>query len=133
MRFTAQSLRSLLPALALAALAALATNSASAQSRLNVPFNFVAGGQNCPAGTYTLTAKSWDSAVVLHGVGHDFTWLIGPGDPAPNDVRVMLTFDHVGSSYALRTVQYKSQITSRLDKNRKESIPAAEQIALAAY
>jgi len=131
MRFTAHTLRSLVPVLALAALAAMATNSASAQSsRMNVPFSFTAGGENCPAGTYIVKTNSWYSAVVLHGTGHNFTWLIGPGQPAPNDSRVVLTFDHVGSRYALRSVQYKSQITDRLDKKLKESIPSAQQVAM---
>jgi hypothetical protein len=130
MQLTAHTLRSLIPVLALAALAVLATNSASAQSRLNVPFSFTAGGQNCPAGTYILETNSWGSAVVLQGTGHNFTWLIGPGEPAPNDTRVLLTFDHVGSRYALRAVQYKSLITARLDNRLKERIPEAQQVAM---
>jgi hypothetical protein len=130
MRFTAHSLRSLLPVLAIAALAALTTNSASAQSRMNVPFSFTAGGQNCPAGIYILQASHWGSVVTLSGAGHGLTLLVGPGDPAPDDKRVMLTFDRMGNNFALRTVQYKSQITARLDKKFKERIPAAQQIAM---
>lgn len=132
MRFTAHSLRSFVPVLALAALAALASNSAAAQQahRLNVPFSFTANGQDCPAGAYTVKTNNWGSVVVLHGAGRNFTWLIGPGEPAPTDSRVLLKFDHVGSSYALRAVQVKSQITARLDKKFRERIPAAQQVAM---
>lgn len=130
MRFTAHTLRTLLPALAIAALAALASTSASAQSRFDVPFSFVAGGQTCPAGIYTLQANDAQSVVTLNGAKRGFQWLVGPGAPAPTDSRVMLTFDRVGSNYTLRSVQYKSQITARLDKNLKERIPAAEQVAM---
>lgn len=130
MRFTAHSLRTLLPALAIAALATLASTSAAAQSRFNVPFSFNAGGQTCPAGTYLLHVNQWNSVATLTGAKRGFTWLIGNGEPGPNDSRVLLTFDRVGSSYALRTVQYKSQITSRLDPKFEERIPAAQQVAM---
>jgi len=126
MRFAIHSPRSLLPVLALAALAVLATNSASAQSRMNVPFNFVAGGQNCPAGTYTVAERDAGSVVLLQGAGHSFRWLIGPGNPAPTDLRVMATFDRAGASYTLRSVQYKSLITKRLDLNEHIIAPAGQ-------
>ncbi len=132
MRFTAHSLRSLIPALAIAALAALTANSASAQSRIDVPFNFVAAGAHCTAGTYTIMESNWGTVVSLRGTDHSFTWLIGSGDPAPTDTRVVLTFDRMGNNYALRTVQYGPEITTRLDKNLKESIPTAEQVAMTA-
>lgn len=130
MRFTAHSLRSLVPALAIAALVALASTSASAQSRLNVPFNFVAGGQNCPAGTYIVKTNDLGSMVVLRGTGHNLAWLVGPGEPAPTDSRVLLTFDRVGSSYALRSVQYKSAITHGLDKKFRDKLAPAQQEAM---
>ena len=132
MRFTARSLRSLIPALAIAALAALTTSPASAQSRIDVPFSFIAAGIHCPAGTYTIQENDWGSVVVLHGADRSLSFLIGNGNPAPTDSRVILTFDRAGSSYALRTVQLRSEITARLDKNLKESIPAADQVAMTA-
>lgn len=126
MRF--KSIRSLLPALTIAALAALATHSACAQSRFDISFNFDVSGHNCPAGMYTVERNKRLSVVTLRGAGHAYTWHLRAGDAAPNDDRVMLTFDRVGAAYALRTVQYRSQITARIEKKRKENTP--EQIAM---
>jgi hypothetical protein len=120
-------MRSILGKLVLApvvmAAAALATNSAMAESNLKVPFSFTAAGKVWPAGTYAVekdlngdmvTVRSKDTSL-------SFTCLIGPGEPDPNDSHVTLKFDEVGSNHALRSVQYESQITSRLDRNASKS------------
>jgi hypothetical protein len=46
----------------------------------------------------------------------NFNWVLVPGEPAPTDTKVVLQFDTVGQSFALRTVQYGPKITRQLDK-----------------
>ena len=46
-----------------------------------------------------------------------FTWTVSPGDPAPADTRIVLRFDEIGQMHLLRSVQYHSMITSRLDED----------------
>lgn len=103
------------------AAAALATGTAMAEARVNVPFNFTVAGKNYPAGPYTVIEDSIHNSVTLWGRNTpvSFTSLIGAGDPAPTDSKVILTFDELGNRFALKTIQYHSLITPRLDKHEK--------------
>ena len=125
MRYSISSLT-----LATALLAALAFTSkpAMAAATLHVPFNFVAGGRACPAGDYMVRAASTGNTVSLQGPSGKLLWLIGPGSANPADQRIVLSFDKDHQNYLLRTVQYGSRITNRLDKPSREMIPAAEQV-----
>jgi hypothetical protein len=107
--------------------AALTANSAMAETKVNVPFNFSVDGKTCPAGQYSVQADRWGNSVRLEGASHVFTWLIRPGDPAPTDKRVILKFDEIGSSHLLRSVQYRDEVTSRLDKRAREIEAAVER------
>lgn len=113
------TLRSLLSAAVITAAAALATHPAmAATATANVPFSFTASGKQCPAGTYTIqTAQLGHIVHLMNASNHvSMTWLAGPGMPNPNDRRVVLRFDRVGASYALREIQYGNASTSRLDR-----------------
>jgi hypothetical protein len=115
MRFTLRTF--VLAPVALAAVA-LAANTAMAEARATVPFTFTAAGQTCPAGTYTIVPDNAHGLVTLKSAdaSRSFTWLLRAGDPAPTDKHVTLRFDQQGETFALRSVQYQSQITPRLDK-----------------
>ncbi|MGA7339778.1 MAG: hypothetical protein WBE72_22670 [Terracidiphilus sp.] len=121
------TLRSLILAPIVLAAAALTANTAAAETKVNVPFDFTVAGQHCPAGLYSIQKNGLQDSVKLEGNSHIFTWLIGPGDPAPTDRRVILNFDTLGSSHVLRSVQYGPMITPRLDEKHKQSTEEQEQ------
>jgi len=112
MRYT---LRSLVLAPVVLALAAFTASTAMAAT-VNVPFNFTVAGQKCPAGLYSVQRDTSGSAIKLRGAAQSFTWIAGPGDPAPTDKRVVLKFDAMGTTHVLRSVQYGSSVTSQLDR-----------------
>ena len=72
------------------------------------------------------------SVVLLEGAGHSFRWLLGSGDAAPTDTRVIVTFERAGTRYALRSVQYQALMTARLDL-KEHIIAPAGQIAMLAH
>lgn len=116
---------------AVLAVAALATQTAVAESHVvNVPFNFVAAGHTCPAGNYSVSEDIYGAAVRLTNHQSSLVWLLVPGDATVRGHHVVLTFDVAGQNHMLRTVQFGTMITPRIDKKYKESIPAAQQIAL---
>ncbi len=119
MRFT---FGKLVLAPAVLATVALASTAAKA-STVNVPFSFAAAGHVWPAGVYTVQKDLLGGMVTLksNNSGLSFTSLLGPGEPGPNDSRVILEFDQFGSSHALRTIQCGPQITSRLDRKMVNS------------
>jgi hypothetical protein len=110
---------------ALAAIA-LATPSAKASEveiRVTVPFSFSVNGKICPAGRYSIIENNIGGLVTLRGVDapRAFSWIVRPGEPAPNDTHVTLRFDQQNQGYSLRTVQFHNLITSRLDKKAPHS------------
>ncbi len=112
----------ILASVAMAAFA-LTINTASAET-VKVPFAFTAFGQNMPAGTYTVEQGGSSNLVYLRNNQSmkSYSWVTGPGAPDPTDKRVSLSFDTVGSTHVLRSIQYKSVTTSRLDKENKDSL-----------
>lgn len=115
--------RFLLVALVATATATLAGKPARADTSVKVPFSFTVDGKRCPAGTYRVKGDAASTSVTL--VGRDsskiFTWVVVPitGESDPN--KVVLQFDQEGSGHALRSIQYKSQATSRLDAHGLQS------------
>jgi hypothetical protein len=122
------NLRSIVLAPVVMATVAFTANSAMAESRLNVPFSFLVNGQSCPAGQYSVLPEMSGNAVRLQGVSQSFTLVLHPGDPAPNDKRVILKFDEVGADHYLRSIQYRDQITSRLDSKTRDLEKAAIRV-----
>jgi hypothetical protein len=116
---------------AVMATAALATTSAMAATTLNVPFSFTVDGKKCPAGVYAVERDGIRHMVTLQGKGQQqsFMWLVGPGDSAPADAYVVLRFDELGQTHVLRSVQYGSKITSRLDAKTGPRERTATQVA----
>jgi len=104
------------------AAAALATHPAMAQSAkvAQVPFNFVVNGHMWPAGRYTITRNMDRNVVEVASANQPFRsmWLVSPGDPAPTDTRVLLSFDVQGATHTLHSVQYGNMETRSLDGRR---------------
>ncbi len=102
---------------ALLAAVAFTSHTAQAETRLNVPFNFTAAGKACPAGVYTVRRDSNSDYVMLTSkeTRRTFMWLITPGPSDPTGNRVVLRFDESGHNHTLRSIQYGSMVTSRLD------------------
>jgi hypothetical protein len=106
----------------------LAPSIAQAETRtLKVPFSFAVNGKIWPSGQYLVERDRLGLVVTLRSMDatQHSSWGLGPGDPAPTDHRIVLRFDTVGDSYALRSLQFNSLITARLDKKvfRKEQLP----------
>ena len=120
------SFRNVILAPAVLAVATLAVTSAHAEATLKVPFSFKAEGKLCPAGDYVVSKDMKSSLVTLRSkdAGRSFTWVAGPGDPAPTATAVTLRFDAIGETHQLRSVQYGASITPRLDKGKhNEHVP----------
>jgi hypothetical protein len=119
-------LRRLFLASAVFAAAAVASSTAMAESRLNVPFTFTAAGKVCPAGVYHVDKGPMLNTVrlVSDDASRSFVWIVTPGEPSPSDSRIVLTFDNLNGAHMLQSVQYRDKITSRLDKPRKEYVPS---------
>ncbi len=93
--------------------------AANAQTTINVPFSFNVGDSLAPAGAYSVEriGVAWAGLITLKNVqtNASFTWSVSSGDLAPTDNRIVLKFDEIGQTHLLRSVQYHSMITSRLD------------------
>jgi len=107
----------LLPALAAAA--ALLSHPAQAE-RVTVPFAFTALDHSFPPGVYDVEENLNKNSVTVHCEGgpESFTWIMGPGDPAPGDQHITLRFiESANGKHVLESVQYRDQITSKLSKH----------------
>ena len=124
------TLRSLILASVALAAVAFTANSAMAASTVNVPFSFKVDGKVWPAGHYMIKADDLANSVELQGKSQGFKCVIHPGDAGPNDQRVILKFDRVGSEHILRSMQYGSLTTSQLDKKPKQPETATEELNL---
>jgi len=102
---------------AVLAAAALTANSAIAET-VKVPFSFTAGDKVLPAGDYTVQHEPNHSFITLkhNGSSQMLTYIAAAGVPDSSASKVALNFDHVGSGLVLQSIQYRSVITSRLDK-----------------
>jgi hypothetical protein len=115
------TLRSLVLASAVLAASAFTATAARAATAVNVPFAFTIGDKVCPAGHYIVSKDTLGGAVELMGEAQGFKWVLHPGDPAPTDPRVILSFANVGSQHVLQSIQFGPLTTSRLDKKVRES------------
>lgn len=118
---------SLIPAAVMLVAAAASITPAMAESTVNVPFSFVSGGKNCPAGVYSVSQASQKDTLTLQGPAGKFTWMVKPGDSTPADKRVVLKFDQIGQTYLLHSVQYGTVVTFQLDKKAKDLESAQER------
>jgi len=112
-------IHTVLASAALIAAAVLATNSAMADTTLNVPFSFVVAGKTCPAGHYIVRENPIGTFVTLTNQDSSrvFTWIMGPGPANYDPAKIVLKFDVAGATHLLRTVQVGAMTTSVLDKN----------------
>ena len=124
------TLRSLVLASAVLATAALTAKAATAITTLNVPFAFTVGNHTCPAGNYMIQHALNGDAVRLIGSKQSFTWVVFPGEAAPNDNRVVLKFDSIESGHALNAVQYGSMTTAQLDEKLVNQEARSTEIVL---
>jgi hypothetical protein len=109
-------------ALASAALAAIVLTTPTIKAEtIKVPFSFTVAGHNMLPGYYTVQRDESLGMVTLKtaDASKTFTWVLGPGEPGPNDFKVALKFD--ADTHALRAIQYGSKVTARLDKGNKET------------
>jgi hypothetical protein len=112
-------LRKVILASAFGVVAALAANSAMAETRVNVPFDFKVAGATLSAGTYQIV-RDWTGAfVTLRSVNSkaSYTWLLNPG-PSEESKKIALRFDDRSGIHVLQAVQYGSKITPRLDTSK---------------
>ena len=107
---------------------AFAAQSAMAAATVNIPFNFMVGNTVCPAGQYMIHQDQAGRTVALAGNAKGFLWFAHPGNPTADERRVVLSFDKLGTMRALRTVQYGSQVTARLDGKYAHARLESEQI-----
>ena len=116
-------LRSLVLAPVMIAAAALATNSAMAETTVNVPFSFTVAGKICPAGQYLVKeAPSRSFVTLLNKNGSvGFSWILGPGDGATGSHPFTLRFEQQDQNYTLDSAEYGSSETHRLDKKGPRS------------
>ncbi len=115
---------------AVLAAAVLATSSATAETTVKVPFKFTAAGQVCPAGYYTLIHDDTSNFVTLtrKGTSQNFTYILGPGDADPTANKISLKFDELNGTHVLQSIQYGSQVTSRLDKKALRDMERESQL-----
>jgi hypothetical protein len=104
-------------ALVATAAATLTPRLAHADASVKVPFSFTVAGRVCPAGRYIIKGDPGTTTVTL--VGRDsskiFSWIVFPINGDANPKAVVLRFDQSGSEHVLRSIQYGSQSTTRLD------------------
>jgi hypothetical protein len=104
--------------------AAVAVSPAVAQTTsVNVPFSFNAAGKTFPAGAYWVSRDDQAESVTLIAKGspQSFTSLIGPGAANPSENKIALSFDQVGQTHFLQSIQFGTKTTGRLDKKALES------------
>src|SRR5215472_18892631 len=96
---------------AIAAAAALIPTSARAET-IQIPFNFSAHGHSFPAGAYDVEQNQDHNMVTLHALNSNktFTGTLAPGDPQPNDSRVVLYFSDSADNHVLDSIQYHNKI-----------------------
>lgn len=112
--------------LATAMLALAVTPALADVTTVKVPFDFTANGRHCAAGVYRIYRNPTMSQVLIlqsEDGARNFQFIAAGGDAAPNDSRVVLTFDKWDTGYTLRLVQYHNQVTSRLDSKAPEYVP----------
>ena len=103
--------------------ASLSAHNAKAETTLKVPFSFTASGQAMPAGLYSVKEDTFHNLMILRNqkTSKRFECALRPGDAQANLVHVALTFETLGASHTLRSIQYGSKMSFRLDKNSERA------------
>jgi hypothetical protein len=114
-------------AVALAAIPAVAATTSTIS--LKVPFSFTVNGKECSPGVYSIQRNAVASTVILQARdgSRSFMWIAGPSDGA-NAGSVVLSFDQIGETHVLRSVQSGSLLTHRLDRKTMKSETVTEQV-----
>jgi hypothetical protein len=114
MRFTA--LKSFLAAIVVTT--AASGHIARAETTLKVPFSFTVSGHAMPAGVYTVQESTFHNMVIFRNQDstQSYSYTLQPGDDAPSAAHVALKFEAAGDQHVLRSIQFGSKTTSRLDK-----------------
>jgi hypothetical protein len=118
-------IRNMILASAVVATAALASTSAMAAT-LKVPFAFMVGSKQCPAGLYTVQRGINSGVVTVSSPdgSRNFTWVLRPGEPDPSENAVILNFQAQGQTHVLASVQYGSKVASPVTrKSRRTEYP----------
>ena len=108
---------------ALLAAAALAPIAAHAEKSVKVPFSFTLNGESWPAGMYQISQDSSRTCLTLSNAEKSVTFVLHSGEPSPGEKHVVLKFDQMGAWHTLRSIQYGSLITPRLDEQGKNHKP----------
>ncbi|GGH05271.1 hypothetical protein [Silvibacterium dinghuense] len=100
--------------------AVLSATAAFAADRavVNVPFNFESHGIAYSAGRYEATTGLNKGIITLRNTQdprQSFTWVTSPADATAISAPMRISFDELGSTHELRTIQLGSRITPRLD------------------
>ncbi len=92
------------------------TTAIKAQT-VTVPFSFEVGGHIYPAGAYSVERSATGIFVSMEDEnGKEIShWVLGAGDADPRASGVILRFDESGQTHLLRSIQYHSRVTLRLD------------------
>ena len=116
-------------ALAAVALAAIPAVAATTTTNLKVPFSFTVNGKECPAGVYSIQRNAVASTVVLQArdSSRSFIWIAGPSETTKTG-SVVLSFDQIGETHVLRSVQSGSLLTHRLDKGTMKNEAETVQV-----
>jgi hypothetical protein len=108
------------------ATAAFAANHA----KVTVPFAFSSEGQAYPAGSYDVALDTNMNSVTMSNnadASKHLSWGVTPADAAK--APAIVTFDHVGSAYVLKTIQVGERVTPVLDKGVQPSVSATTSIS----
>lgn len=118
----------LLPAVALGVL--LSISSAFAQvdrsEKADIPFDFYAGSQHMPAGTYNIGIDAENDIIAISdNSGKHTVLLVGSPNDAANNNDSELVFDHSGDSYSLRQVD-SDAINLAFSQNKAKKAEATQ-------
>jgi hypothetical protein len=103
---------------ALCATAAFAADKAV----VNVPFNFETHGMAFSAGEYTAALSMEKNVLTLTNVANpkeSVLWTVSPADETAIHAPLLLKFNDSGAKHELRSIQFGSRITPRLDAPAK--------------
>ena len=85
-------------ALAASALIPQSVSAADDSLDVNVPFAFVVGGRQMPAGAYVIQASKTSGVVLLRSGASAIMVSSGPGGSSPGDSKPGLTFEKKGAT-----------------------------------
>ena len=96
--------------------------------RVEVPFNFIAGGTHVPAGEYLVFHATPTLLQIIEKDGHAAAYIpVTPSAMASGDERNVLTFNRYGDTYFLAQVSTShDRQVHQCDRCRAEKILSAE-------